>query len=83
MVGELFRRRVPQIVGLYMVGSWGFVEAVDWAVEQYVLSPHITDFVVALLLLLLPSVLLLAENTWALRPRGFSSRTRQGTQSSA
>ena len=60
MLGELFRRRVPQIVGLYMVGSWGFVEAVDWAVEQYVLSPHITNFVVALLLLLLPSVLLLA-----------------------
>jgi tetratricopeptide (TPR) repeat protein len=51
---------VPQIVGLYMVGSWGFVEATDWAVEQYVLSPHITNFVVALLLLLLPSVLLLA-----------------------
>jgi tetratricopeptide (TPR) repeat protein len=60
MLGELFRRRVPQIVGLYMVGSWGFVEAVDWAVEQYLLSPHITNFVVALLLLLLPSVLVLA-----------------------
>ena len=60
MLGELFRRRVPQIVGLYMVGSWGFVEATDWAVEQYVLSPHITNFVVALLLLLLPSVMLLA-----------------------
>jgi len=60
MLGELFRRRVPQIVGLYMVGSWGFVEAVDWAVDQYVLSPQITNFVVALLLLLLPSVLLLA-----------------------
>ena len=38
MLGELFRRRVPQIVGFYMVGSWGFVEAVDWAVEQYVLQ---------------------------------------------
>jgi tetratricopeptide (TPR) repeat protein len=60
MLAELFKRRVPQIVGFYMVGSWGFVEAVDWAVEQYVLSPHITNFVVALLLLLLPSVLLLA-----------------------
>lgn len=60
MVRELFKRRVPQIVGFYVVGSWGFVEAVDWAVEQYVLSPLITNFVVALLLLLLPSVLLLA-----------------------
>ncbi len=60
MLAELFKRRVPQIVGFYVVGSWGFVEAVDWAVEQYVLSPQITNFVVALLLLLLPSVLLLA-----------------------
>ena len=60
MLGELFRRRVPQIVGLYMVGCWGFVEFVDWAVEQYVLSPQITTFVVALVLLLLPSVMLLA-----------------------
>jgi len=60
MLGELVRRRVPQIVGLYLVGSWGFVEFVDWAVAQYVLSLHITNFVVSLLLLLLPSVLLLA-----------------------
>ncbi len=60
MVRELLRRRVPQFVGLYLVGSWGFIEFVDWAVEHYVLSPQITNFVVALLLLLLPSVLLLA-----------------------
>lgn len=60
MIRELLRRRVPQFVGLYLVGSWGFIEFVDWAVEQYVLSPQITNFVVALLLLLLPSVLLLA-----------------------
>jgi tetratricopeptide (TPR) repeat protein len=60
MLGELFRRRVPQIVGLYAVGCWTMVEFVDWAVERYVLSPHVTSFVVALLLLLLPSVLLLA-----------------------
>ena len=32
---EIMRRRLPQIVGLYLVGSWGFVEFVDWAVEQY------------------------------------------------
>ena len=34
MLGELVRRRVPQIVGLYLVGSWGFVEFVDWAAER-------------------------------------------------
>jgi Flp pilus assembly protein TadD len=60
MLGELFRRRVPQIVGLYAVGCWTVVEFSDWAVERYVLSPHITSFIVSLLLLLLPSVVLLA-----------------------
>jgi hypothetical protein len=60
MLADLFRRRVPQIVGLYAVGCWTVVEFLDWAVERYVLSPHITSFVVALLLLLLPSVVLLA-----------------------
>jgi tetratricopeptide (TPR) repeat protein len=59
-VSELFRRRVPQFVGLYLAGSWAFVEFLDWAVEQFVLSPHITSFVFVLLLLLLPSVALLA-----------------------
>jgi tetratricopeptide (TPR) repeat protein len=54
------RRRVPQIVGIYLVASWGFVEFVDWAVEQYVLSPHITNFFVLLMLLMLPSVFVLA-----------------------
>jgi len=59
-INELFKRRVPQIVGLYLVGCWGFVEFTDWAVEQYVLSPHVTNFVVILLISLLPSVVLLA-----------------------
>ena len=59
-ISELFKRRVPQIVGLYLVGCWGVVEFTDWAVEQYVLSPHVTNFVVILLVSLLPSVILLA-----------------------
>lgn len=71
MIKELLERRVPQIFGLYLIGSWGLVQFVDWAVEQYVLSPHITNLVVALLLLMIPSVLLLAyryghpgDDTW-------------------
>ena len=59
-ISELLKRRVPQIVGLYLVGCWGFVEFTDWAVEQYVLSPHVTNFVVIALISLLPSVMLLA-----------------------
>ena len=57
---KLLDRRVPQIVGLYVAAGWGFVQFVDWAVEQYRLSPDLLNFVVTLLLLLLPSVVWLA-----------------------
>ena len=57
---KLLDRRVPQIVGLYVAGGWGFVQFVDWAVHQYALSPDLVNFVVTLLLLLLPSVAWLA-----------------------
>ncbi len=59
-MSELLRRRVPQFVGLYLIGCWGFIEFLDWAVEQYVLSPHIINFFVLLLLLLVPTVVMLA-----------------------
>jgi len=60
-MSELLARRVPQFLGLYLAGSWAFVEFLDWAVEQFVLSPHITSFVFLLILLLLPTVVML---TW-------------------
>ncbi|MCL7983598.1 MAG: tetratricopeptide repeat protein, partial [marine benthic group bacterium] len=67
-------RRVPQIVGLYVAGGWGFLQFVDWVVEQYQLSPDLVNFVVTLLLLLLPTVIWLAwrhgapgRDGWGLR----------------
>lgn len=51
MIRQLLDRRVPQFVGLYLVGSWGFLEFLDWAVSRYFLSPALIDFTVALLLL--------------------------------
>lgn len=59
---ELMRRRVPQIVGAYLAGGWVLLEFTDWTVNRYVLSPHLTDFVVASWLLLLPAVAMLAWN---------------------
>jgi len=59
-MSELLARRVPQFMGLYLAGSWAFVEFLDWAVEQIVLSPHITSFAFLLLLLLLPSVVMVS-----------------------
>lgn len=60
MIHRLFERRVPQLTGLYIVASWGFVQFVDWAVDEYALSPFLTNFVVTALLLLLPLAVILA-----------------------
>ena len=57
---QLLHRRVPQIVGAYFAGSWVFLEFADWTVDQYALSPALTNFVVTTLLLLLPIVVVLA-----------------------
>lgn len=54
------RRRVPHIVGAYFAGGWILLEFTDWAVGRWVLSPHITDFVVAAWLFMIPAVALLA-----------------------
>ena len=57
---ELFRRRIPQILGAYLIASWAVLEFADWAVNRYLLSPYLVDFAFALLALMAPSVLLLA-----------------------
>ena len=59
---EMLRRRVPQIVGAYLAGGWILLEFTDWTVNRYVLSSHVTDFVVASWLLLLPAIAILAWN---------------------
>jgi tetratricopeptide (TPR) repeat protein/TolB-like protein len=57
---KLLDRRVPQIAGAYLAASWVFLEFTDWAVDQWALSPALTNFVVTTLLLLLPMVVVLA-----------------------
>ena len=42
MIRALLDRRVPQLVGVYVAGGWGFVQFVDWAVDEYALSPSLT-----------------------------------------
>lgn len=56
MVQDLFERRVPQYVAVYLGGSWALVEFFAFLEDRFLLSPHLTNFVLALLLLLLPSV---------------------------
>ncbi|MEJ2483357.1 MAG: hypothetical protein P8049_09670, partial [Gemmatimonadota bacterium] len=60
MLKELFARRVPQIMGGYLATGWLVLEFTDWAVNRYLLSAHLTDFIVAGWLLLLPAVSMVA-----------------------
>lgn len=60
MIRRLLDRRVPQFVALYVAGGWGFVQFVDWAVDEYLLAPALTTFVAVLLLLFIPTVVVIA-----------------------
>jgi len=57
----LVKRRVPQILGLYVLASLGILQLVQWLVNRFILSPHLPDFSLAALLSFVPTVLLLAS----------------------
>ena len=54
---DLMVRRVPHYFGTYIAGAWVTIELISWVVDRYILSDHIIDFTVLLLLLLAPAVL--------------------------
>jgi tetratricopeptide (TPR) repeat protein/TolB-like protein len=57
---ELLKRRVPQILGIYLGISWAIVEAVGFLVDRYLLSTYLVDLCIVILLSMVPSVLILA-----------------------
>jgi Tfp pilus assembly protein PilF len=57
---ELLRRRVSQILGIYLAVGWGVLEFTDWLVNRYLLSPHLLDFSLVAWATMIPTVLLLA-----------------------
>lgn len=57
---DLIQRRVPHILAIYAGASWGLVEFTAFAVDEFLLSPHWTRLVMVTLLMVLPSVFLLA-----------------------
>lgn len=59
-VKELVSRRVPQVVIGYLLAVAGLVPFVDWTVNRYMLSPHLTDLVLLLFICTFPSVALIA-----------------------
>jgi tetratricopeptide (TPR) repeat protein len=61
-IAELFTRRVPQIMGVYIGACWLTVEMGEWAAEQLGLAPGLVAYVFVLMIALLPSVAVLAWN---------------------
>ncbi|MCK4312086.1 MAG: tetratricopeptide repeat protein, partial [Candidatus Cloacimonetes bacterium] len=58
---NLWQRRVPQILGIYLGASWAIIEFVsNLLVDRYLLSPHLIDFSIVILLSLIPSILFLS-----------------------
>lgn len=55
---DLLERRVPQFLAAYLGGSWILVEFFAFLEDRFLLSPHLTNLVLLLLLLMLPSVVL-------------------------
>ena len=59
-VRSLLERRVPHTLAIYAGASWALIEFVAFAVDEFLLSPHLTRVLLAGLLLLLPTVCMLA-----------------------
>ena len=57
---DLIDRRVPHILAIYAGASWGLVEFTAFATDEFLLSPHWTRMVLLTLLMMLPSVFMLA-----------------------
>lgn len=73
---ELRQRRVPQIASGYIVGSWGLIQFFDFLESRMAVSPNLVNLVGIGLVLLLPSVIVMAwvhgrpgRDTWGRIPK--------------
>jgi tetratricopeptide (TPR) repeat protein len=57
---ELFKRRVPQILGLYVAATWMMIEIGDWVTGRFQMPAHITSYIFVGMAVFLPSVCILA-----------------------
>lgn len=56
MNSELWRRRVPHIVGTYVAAMWLLIEIGDWLVERFGLPADLTSFTFVAMMVFLPGV---------------------------
>ena len=59
-LSKLAYRRVPQAIGFYLAGSWTFLEFFESLISRYNISPHWQDVSLLAIVLLFPSILILA-----------------------
>ncbi|MEM9529937.1 MAG: tetratricopeptide repeat protein, partial [Pseudomonadota bacterium] len=57
---ELWRRRVPQILGFYVAATWMAVEIGDWVIERFALPENLTSYVFIGMIAMLPTVAVVA-----------------------
>jgi tetratricopeptide (TPR) repeat protein/tRNA A-37 threonylcarbamoyl transferase component Bud32 len=57
---DLLNRRVPQILGIYVLAAFVITAFLGWLVDRYPLSPNLPDFALILMAAMVPTVLLLA-----------------------
>lgn len=60
IIQDLIQRRVPQILGIYLATSWAIIEFLDWLINRFSISPHLSAFGLTILASMIPTVLLLA-----------------------
>ena len=84
LIPELYHRRVPHVVGVYLAAGWGLLEFTDWVSGRFDVPAALTDVVIAGWLICLPLVILIA---WRLGVRapgpGKAARGAIGPQSVA
>jgi TolB-like protein len=84
LIGELIRRRVLHVLGVYLAAGWGLLEFSDWATRRFSWSTSVTDRILVVWLLCLPLVLALAWARGRSRPvRSRVDRNGKGPKSIA
>ncbi len=75
---KLVYRRVPQAIGIYLAGSWTFLEFFESLISRHNISPHWQDISLLAIVLLFPSLLILAYRHGAPGAQGWGSVEKIG-----
>lgn len=59
LLRDLLRRRVPQILGIYLAVGWGVLEFMDWLIGRYGLPERLADLSLLAWAAMIPTVLLI------------------------